>query len=265
MFYQLKNSTGRYNFECVRYNDFNFAPHMHRHIELIYVSDGEIELFCDGKQAVICAGEYGFVPSNHIHSYNTSEHSVVYVCVASEDFIPFFVKETASKKASDIKFTCRKSVSDFVRVELFVTDRTPDVYIIKSALYAIVGEMLREIKFLPVGGKNEKVTDRLIRYITENFTDDITLKSAAKELGYDEHYLSRCFHSAIPIHFSKYVNMLRFDEACRLLQHTDLSVSEIALQSGFQSLRTFNRVFRELSGNAPRDAFKSDCQKRCIP
>lgn len=123
----------------------------------------------------------------------------------------------------------------------------------KSALYAIVGEVLKQIRFLDISAKNETLADQIIRYVAENYTENISLKRIAKELGYEERYLSRCFHNTVPMHFSAYVNLFRVDHAVALLQNTELSVSEVSMESGFQSIRSFNRVFHEITGKTPKD------------
>ena len=130
-----------------------------------------------------------------------------------------------------------------------------DLYTAKSVLYAISGEILQQIDFKRSTAKKDVLFDRLIDYISENFLEDISLETAAKTLGYEKHYLSRCFHQGMQMNFSRYVNMLRVDTATELLQNSDLSITEIAFSSGFQSVRTFNRVFLELTGKNPRDYF----------
>jgi len=258
MLYQAKNSVGQGYFECIRYREFGYEPHMHRHPELIFVREGEIILDLNGRREVISQGEYGWIPSNSVHAYSTPEHSLVDVCIFSEDFVPAFSKNVRDMRASRARFCCRETVASFINAELFVTDREPDFYTIKAALYAIAGEIGKQIDFTKKSAKNEILMDKIVQYVAENYTENISLRSAAKELGYEEHYLSRCFHNTVPMHFSKYVNLYRVDAATALLQHTDLSVSEIALQSGFQSIRSFNRVFLEVTGKNPRSFFRQD-------
>ena len=53
------------------------------------------------------------------------------------------------------------------------------------------------------------------------------------------------------MHFSRYVNLYRVERATNLLMNTDMSITEIALSSGFQSIRSFNRVYLELTGLSP--------------
>lgn len=256
MLYQQKNSIGQFYFEFIRYTDFHYEAHMHRHLELIHVREGSLILEIQNRREQIEAGGYAWIPSNSIHRYLTPVSSVVDVCIFSEDFVPAFARETREKKADRSGFSCRSSVTDFADRELFVEGKAPDFYTLKSVLYAVMGELLSQVPFTKVTAKNELLMDRLIRYVAENYKENITLRSAAKVLGYEEHYLSRCFHNVIPMHFSNYVNLFRVDAAKELLQRSDLSVTEIAEQSGFQSIRSFNRVFLEVTGKKPSQFLK---------
>ena len=253
MIYQTHNSVGQYYFECIRYSNFNFVPHMHRHPEVFCVREGSLAVIMNGKREVFNKGDYGWIPSNFIHAYENIDNSVVDICIYSEDFVPSFSKEIRKKFPDRAKFNCRYTVSRFVNDELFVSDREVDIFTRKAALYAISGEILKQISFSDMSAKNETLTDRIVRYVAENYTENISLKAIAKELGYEERYVSRCFHNTVPMHFSAYVNLFRVDHAIALLQNTDLSVSEVSMESGFQSIRSFNRVFREVTGKTPKD------------
>ena len=253
MIYQTHNSVGQYYFECIRYSNFNFVPHMHRHPEVFCVREGSLAVVMNGNREVFNKGDYGWIPSNFIHAYENIDNSVVDICIYSEDFVPSFSKEIRKKFPDRAKFNCRYTVSRFVNDELFVSDREVDIFTRKAALYAISGEILKQISFSDMSAKNETLTDRIVRYVAENYTENISLKAIAKELGYEERYVSRCFHNTVPMHFSAYVNLFRVDHAIALLQNTDLSVSEVSMESGFQSIRSFNRVFREVTGKTPKD------------
>lgn len=205
----------------------------------------------DGGEELIGAGEFALILPNRIHAYTTPESSVVHVCIFSEDFVPQFSREIRGKRPASTRFTCRESIVAFVRKELFVSVGTPELYTLKGALYALLGEYLQQTELYTVGGKSERLLDQIVHYIGENFRENITLRTMAEALGYEQHYLSRYFHSFIPMHFSRYVNWYRVDAATELLRNTDLPVTEIAARSGFQSLRSFNRVYLELTGTTP--------------
>jgi AraC-like DNA-binding protein len=256
MIYQTHNSVGQNYLECLHYKDFFFVAHMHRHPELIYVEDGEIIIQTDNRTETVRTGEYALILPNRIHAYQTPVYSSVYVCIFSEDFVPHFARETRGKRATTSRFLCRDTVTEFVRREFLVTDRIPELYTVKASLYALLGEYLKQTEFSAAGSKDMQLLDQIVRYIDEHYTDNISLKSMAQDLGYEQHYLSRYFHSYIPMNFSQFVNWYRVDAATELLRNTDLSVTEIAARSGFQSLRTFNRVYLNLTGVTPSGHLK---------
>lgn len=251
MLYQKENSIGQDFFECVRYENFFFPPHLHRHLELIHVREGAIVLDSGKYQETVRENECALVLSNRYHAYSTPASSLTDVCVFSEDQVPAFNKQVQGMEPDRTVFTCRDNVLAFARAELFVNRTAPNPLLLRGALYAVLGEYLAKVQLSPALRQNGDLFDRILRYTQENFTADITLKSTADALGYEEHYLSRLFHSRIPMHFSRFVGWYRVDRARTLLQSTDLPITEVALRSGFQSTRSFNRVYRELTGLTP--------------
>jgi len=70
-------------------------------------------------------------------------------------------------------------------------------------------------------------------------------------LGISRFAVSRLFHAQLGIHFVKYVRFLRINYAKELLERTDMNIVDISLESGFDCLRSFNRVFKEETGITP--------------
>ena len=258
MIYQKKNSEGVNYFECIRYSDFNIHAHMHRHPELLFVRRGSIVIESAIGKEIISENELAFIMSNEMHSYSTVSGSLVDICIFSFDYVPAVANQLRGKRADRTKFVCRDSVLRFAYKELFTPDRTPDPYILKSVLYAVLGEFLSEAEFNGIGKASERAVDKLIAYVADNFAENITLKGAAVELGYEFHYLSKAFHKRIPINFSQYVNLYRIENATFLLHNTDLPITEIALKCGFQSIRNFNRVYSSVTGSTPSKDIKSN-------
>jgi AraC-like DNA-binding protein/ligand-binding sensor protein len=79
-------------------------------------------------------------------------------------------------------------------------------------------------------------------------TDDIQLSEVARHCSVSEGHLSRMFHHATGLTFREYLTQVRVEHAKALLMRTNKSVTEIAYESGFQSLSQFHRVFRKLNG-----------------
>lgn len=81
----------------------------------------------------------------------------------------------------------------------------------------------------------------------------ISLTRMAKDLGYSPYSLSRVFSSTFHTNFNQYLNELRLGRAIDLLENTSETVTEIAWNSGFTSLRTFNRVFKDRFRLSPKE------------
>ncbi len=86
---------------------------------------------------------------------------------------------------------------------------------------------------------------------SRGLVDDITLAQVARHSGVSEGHLSRMFHRATGLTFREYVAQVRVEHAKALLLSTSKGVTEIAYESGFQSLSQFHRVFRKAFDATP--------------
>lgn len=84
----------------------------------------------------------------------------------------------------------------------------------------------------------------------------ISIRDVARRLGTNESYISRALNQEIGQSFNQFINTLRVDHAKSLIRVGSLSMIEVALDSGFNSKATFNRVFRAIAGQTP-SAFKT--------
>ena len=89
-------------------------------------------------------------------------------------------------------------------------------------------------------------------YIKNNLTaDDLSQEAMAEMAGISRDYFSRKFKSVTGMNYSRWLNMIRLEKATELLAENKRTLTEIAMLSGFQSIPSFNRVFREEKGMAP--------------
>lgn len=98
--------------------------------------------------------------------------------------------------------------------------------------------------------------DRLLpvlAFIDNNYMYDISLDDLALMSGYSRCHFSRLFGKLSGTTLSDYLNRRRIREAVRLLSETDISVTDAAMKSGFSSLTTFNRVFKQLENCTPSE------------
>ena len=94
---------------------------------------------------------------------------------------------------------------------------------------------------------------RTVSYIAAHFTDELSLTKMAEDLYVSPFALSRIFSKTFHTNFNQYVNNTRLQYATYLLKNTDQSITEAMENSGFESQRTFNRVFKDTYHMSPRE------------
>lgn len=90
-------------------------------------------------------------------------------------------------------------------------------------------------------------------FISKNCEQVITLDNIAEQFGFSSYYFSRLFKAATAYNFTEYLTLQRVKRAQLFLADSDLNITEIAFSSGFKSISSFNRAFRQFCGCAPRD------------
>ena len=81
--------------------------------------------------------------------------------------------------------------------------------------------------------------------------DNISLEQVASIAGFSPNYFSSQFKQETGMGFQDYLTMLRINRAKELLRSTNLSISEVCYQVGYQDIRTFNRVCKRVAALRP--------------
>ncbi|MFK7889583.1 MAG: AraC family transcriptional regulator [Granulosicoccus sp.] len=95
--------------------------------------------------------------------------------------------------------------------------------------------------------------DQVTQYISENYAQEITLVDMARQVGMNDSAFSRFFAKATGNSFNRFVNRVRISKACELLADTDTPITTICYETGFNNVANFNRRFREIKENTPRE------------
>lgn len=256
IFYQETNSVGNYNYNNHIYNKLQYGHHFHKNFELIYVIKGTASVQVDEKTKIINEGEFVFIFPNQIHSISAPDTSRVWIAVFSRDYISEFASKTSGKVSADLTFTCSEDETEYLLKTLMTKTQKTDIYSLKSCLYMVCSRFLKECTLVDKPNIKDDLAHTIIKYLEENFKNDITLMDISKEFGYEYHYLSRCFKNIFHIPFKSFLNLYRFDYAMYLLLKTDKNMTEIAIESGFGSLRNFNRIYKKFSDKTPMEVRK---------
>ena len=93
--------------------------------------------------------------------------------------------------------------------------------------------------------------EAVFTYLDRHFAEDLTLEDVAAVAGFSKFHFSRTFKQLSGCNFYEYLLHRRIKSSEAMLMKPNLSISQIALQSGFSSVSTFNRTFKKLKGCTP--------------
>ena len=88
-------------------------------------------------------------------------------------------------------------------------------------------------------------------YIRENAAYELSVPELAAAFNYTEKYLGRLFKAKTGLSIKEFSNKLKVNQAKKLLLETDTSIESVALQTGFNSVTYFDRVFHKVTGLSP--------------
>lgn len=136
------------------------------------------------------------------------------------------------------------------------------IYLVLTSIFRIFYDIF-DIEMPDISGNKQAVRDpEADKRAADKITDLLANKKMyhemglsremmAKELGVSEHQLSRIINSYFRKNFNELVNQYRVDEAKERLKTEDTQITVIAFDVGFNSIPSFNRVFKEMTGSSP--------------
>lgn len=98
-----------------------------------------------------------------------------------------------------------------------------------------------------------KKFNELLDYIDTHYTEDITLDGMAFHIGFSKFHFSRLFKQYTGLTFNDYLNYRRIKAAEEMLADPGLTITEVSLQSGYSSISTFNRLFKQYKHCTPSE------------
>jgi AraC-like DNA-binding protein len=250
LIHQNANSAGNYNYNAFIYDNCEWYYHFHNNYELVYILSGEVTAIIDEHTENLCSGDFALILPNQIHSFHTPLNSKVWIGVFSEDFIFAFSSQISKRVGEQAKFLCDAVIRDYV-LHLLLEKDTHDIYLLKSCFYAICDQYQKNINLVTKEFDNNSLICEIVDYVSSNFKSNITLHQMSNDLGFEYHYLSRRFHTIFNMNFCQFVNQYRVNFANELLAQNYGSIADVAFESGFQSVRSFNNVYKDFFETVP--------------
>ena len=155
----------------------------------------------------------------------------------------------AKKNMLDI-FTLYSSKSELSDVKIYV--KLIDIFIALREFQLRQHQIAMDVDEEKIDEYSEKFSN-VLKYIDNNYMYDISLDQLADVAGYSKYHFSRIFKQYNSMSYLQYINARRTKAAELLLMEPDIPITEVAMRSGFKSLTTFNRIFKEIKHCTPTD------------
>jgi len=267
---QLNDSGDRQSFLSYEVNlpSFDFFWHYHPEYELTLIIRGRgrrlvgsnYENFNKGD--LVLLGPY--LPHTWVSDKSMADGCSAIVIQFSRTFIEPLLKydemegvdEILAKSEKGLHFLSAKDDDAERLMKEMVTSSGIDAFSRLLRLLTLLcnrkGEVLSSGHFKMLkGNENQQRINIVFKYVQEEFRKKISLKTASSSVHLSVSAFCKFFKRASGKTFSDYVNEIRIANACQLLIETDKTVENIAMESGFESLTYFNRVFLRKKGKKP--------------
>lgn len=239
-------------------HQLDFPPHLHNCPELVRMRAGQLKVQINTQEHIVDSESLVIIFPNVIHSYQTitpEEDTLIDVLICGQDANNGFPRNLSGcvieNPINPIPFF-HPDVDYIFSALIGEIEKPPNPRLIHAYWQILWLRILPQITIAESAQPNvSDLATTLIVYITEHFCEPLSLELLSKKLGVCRFYLSRIFTQVLHIGFYEYVNTLRVDYAKNLLLNSQYSVLDIAMQCGFQSQQTFNRVFKEICGMTP--------------
>lgn len=231
------------------------TPHLHRHLEMIYMYKGKSDILLDGKVYTMEDGDVFIAFPNQIHGYEVKTPVECVVIIFSDDMDPHMAGLLKNKIPADPVIKAKNLPADAPErmdriVQLYHSKLPWEQLRGKYQLLDFFSYAFPQMEYIPRSADNDSIKE-ILTYCAAHFTEPINLDSVAEALHLSRYYISHIISERMGISFIRYINGMRVDRACTLLAGgTD--ITEVCYASGFSSIRTFNRVFLQITGVPPR-------------
>lgn len=126
-----------------------------------------------------------------------------------------------------------------------------DLFEVHAYMLRLMTDLMDLKKDTALSGMHPHV-NKVLRYISKHYMEEITLNKIADDLSLSVPYLSRLFAEHMQMNFKTYLIKYRLDHVKSLLLSTDLAISDIAKEVGYEDPNQLTRIFRKYEKTTPR-------------
>lgn len=251
-----------------------YAVHWHPAIEMVIPLENTYTVIVGQETHELNPGDIFIIPGGELHHLIAPKTGKRLIYLFDFDLLSrirgySYLTSFLSQPVLINKNTCRPIykkeaaiISQLCR-DYFTSDSLRDMMIYSQLLAFFVNYARYRISVKDMTGYNSTSQTRqkdlmekfntIFDYLDEHYAEDITLEKVADVAGFSKFHFSRLFKQCSGYNFYDYLCYRRIKAAETLLLKPGSSITEVALQSGFSSLSTFNRTFKKIKGCTPSE------------
>lgn len=248
--------------------------HHHDFVEFSFVLQGKAIENINGKSYEMTPGTARILPSNQIHGIEIDPRDPLHLYCCMFDFylllestyddqlaksilqagdtLPYYTKLEGSD-FEEMHRLCKKIRRECTATHLGKNSaiRAALLDILLVYVRSFANHDLTEPSF-PTETSDQ--TDwNIIHFVNKYFFQRLTIKDLSERFGVSSSYISKLFKRQLNTYFVDYLHALRIRRAKSLLLSTDMHIYEVSVESGFDSFRTFSRLFKQSTQLTPSD------------
>ena len=233
-----------------------FPSHVHDVAEIVCVTEGYLYMTISGKQVTVRPGDIAVSFPAMPHSYDYISKDIDGVAmIFSPDTINEFARRFRTMTIASPLVTSEEKPAELTAIitKLAEISQQGDHPLRLGYLHLFLSYLFPAIQLQPLEKQIQSgLSYQVLHYISEHFTEPLSLETTARALGISRIHLSHIFSQQLKINFRQYINTLRIDRACTLLRDPSYTISQIVYLCGYGNPRTFHRAFQAQCGVPPK-------------
>lgn len=272
--FKLKESRkhGDANFPFAQYrfkqkNNIIVTEHWHNETELLYVKSGTLNIMVNKKGYTCAEGEMVFINSGELHSVD-GNNIHYYAMVFNPDMLSFSLDDDVQKNIlrpfaeNEILFFNKPKISadiawiidDIIKINT----EYPQGYMLetKALLLMLINRLfcagMYSRKNLSVyETETEHRLKAILAYIGNHYSENLSLSDISREFNMSPKYFCRFFKTHFNKTFVEYLNLVRVENALKLMNSEDIYITEVGMLCGFSNMSYFTKTFKKAVGQTP--------------
>lgn len=248
--------------------DIGYYPNAHHHYRnrpegsqqtiLIYCVSGQGKVKIGAELHHLTADSFIIIPEGKSHAYFTEQENpwsiywIHFMGAKTKKLHPYYNKPISITRGKDSRINSRLKLFEEIFHSLERGFGTDTLEFVNLSFHYLLASFIHVQHFRSIQTEAEKdPVTQSVNFMLENIHRSIRLNELASNVQLSVSHFSRLFISKTNQSPIDYFNQLKVQKACRLLDFSKLSVSEIAQELGYEDPFYFSRVFKKVMGLSP--------------